>query len=121
MAALADAERLLEEGVERRADGGLGLRAVQRLADLAEDLALAEDHRVQAGGDREQVRDGGVVVVHVHVLHELVPVEVGVLGEESRHLFDGAVEALGLHVDLDPVARGDDRRLGDGRRLEGAL
>ena len=44
----------------------------QRRAHLAEDLALADDHRVQAAGDREQVRDGAVLVVHVEVRGELV-------------------------------------------------
>ena len=121
VAALADAQRLLEQRVEHRADGGLGLRAVQGVADLPEDLALAEDHRVQAGGDREEVGDRGVVVVHVDVLGELVAVEVGVLGEQARHLLDGSVEPLRLDDDLDAVAGGDDRGLGDRRRLQGTV
>ena len=45
----------------------------ERLADLAEDLALADDHRVEPGGDREQVRDRAVVVVHVEVRHDVAP------------------------------------------------
>ena len=121
VAPLADAERLLEQGVERRADGGLGLCAVQGVADLPEDLALAEDHRVEARGDGEHVRHSGIVVVHVDVLGELGQVEIGVLGEQARDLLDSTVEPLGLDVDLDPVAGGDDRGLGDRRRLERAV
>ena len=44
----------------------------ERLAGLAEDLALADDHRVQPGGDVEQVRDRAVVVVHVEVRHDVL-------------------------------------------------
>ena len=37
------------------------------MLDLAEDLALADDHRVEAADHGEQVRDGAVLVVHVEV------------------------------------------------------
>ena len=67
--ALADAQRLLEQHVEGRADGAALLAEPQRLAGLAEDLALADDHRVEAGGDLEEVGDGAVVVVDVEVRH----------------------------------------------------
>ena len=36
-----------------------------------EDLALADDHRVEAGGHPEEVRDRGVVVVRVQLLREV--------------------------------------------------
>jgi hypothetical protein len=101
-----------------RAHGRLGLRRVQRLAHLPEDLALAQDHRVHARGHAEQVGDGGLVEVDVDVAHELVAVEARLLGQQPRDLLDGTVEALGLDVDLDPVAGGDDDGLGDEGRLE---
>ena len=65
--ALADPEGLLEQHVEGGADGAELLAEAERLAGLAEDLALADGHGVQAGGDLEEVGDGAVVVVHVEV------------------------------------------------------
>ena len=53
--------------VERRTDGAELLAQPQRLAGLAEDLALADDHRVEPGGDVEEVGDRAVVVVDVEV------------------------------------------------------
>jgi len=53
------------------------LRGAQPDPDLPEHLALADHHGVQAAGDREQVRDGAVLVVHVEVGSELVEVDTG--------------------------------------------
>ena len=65
--ALADPQRLLEQHVEGRADGAELLAEPERVAGLAEDLALADGHRVEPGRDLEQVRDRAVVVVDVEV------------------------------------------------------
>ena len=48
----------------------LGTGPFPCVADLAEDLALADDRRVESGRDREQVRDRGLVVVDVEVAGE---------------------------------------------------
>ena len=72
-------------GAAAFAHGGL-----PRVADLAEDLALADDHRVEPGRDREEVRDRGVVVVRVEVVGEVVGVDAGVVGEEVAHVADAA-------------------------------
>ena len=58
-------------------DCALVLGELPRLAHLAEDLALADDHRVEAGGHAEEVRDRAVVVVRVQVVGELVGVDAG--------------------------------------------
>ena len=105
MRALADAQRLLEEDVEGRADGAVLLAEPQRLAGLAEDLALADDHRVEAGGDVEEVGDGALVVVDVEVRHERLGGLAGALDEQPGDVLDAAVEAVDLGVDLEPVAR----------------
>ena len=56
--ALADRERLPEDAVEQRP----GRDRLVRVADLAEDLALARDERVEPGGDAEQVLSRSVLV-----------------------------------------------------------
>ena len=110
---LADAQRLLEEHVERRTDGSRGLPVTERLADLPEDLALTDHHRVEAGGDGEEVRHRGVVVVHVEVRQQLLGRDARTVAEQARDRLDGAVEPIHLGVGLAAVARGEDGGLGD--------
>ncbi len=74
---LADAERLLEEGVEGRADRAELLAEAERVTGLAEDLGLADSHRVEAGRDLEEVGHGAVVVVDVEVGQERLDVVLG--------------------------------------------
>ena len=69
--ALADAQGLLEQRAQRAAGLAVGLGRAQGVAQLAEDLALADGHRVQAAGDREGVGDRAVLVVHVEVLAQV--------------------------------------------------
>ena len=111
--ALADPERLLEQHVEGRADGAELLAEPERVAGLAEDLALADGHRVEPGRDLEQVRDRAVVVVDVEVRQHRVGGLAGPLDEQPGELLDRAVEPVDVGVDLDPVAGRDDGRLGD--------
>ncbi len=126
--ALADAQRLLEERVEGRPDGAVLLAQAQRVTGLAEDLALADDHRLQAGRDAEEVGHRALVVVDVEVREELLGRLAGPLDEQARDVLDAAVEAVDLGIDLEPVARDDRRRLGDvrathhvGDQLEGGI
>ena len=56
--ALADLQRLAEDAVEQRPRRG----GVVRRPDLAEDLALAGNERVEPGGDAEEVDGRGLVV-----------------------------------------------------------
>ena len=111
--ALADPERLLEQHVEGRADGAELLAEPERVAGLAEDLALADGHRVEPGRDLEQVRDRAVVVVDVEVRKHRVGGLAGPLDQQPGELLDRAVEPVDVGVDLDPVAGRDDGRLGD--------
>ena len=55
---LAGRERAAEEAVEDRPGGALDERQLVGALDLALDLGLAEDHRVEPGGDPEEVRGG---------------------------------------------------------------
>ena len=109
--ALAHPQRLLEEHVQSGADRAALLPEAQRVAGLAQDLALTDDHRVEAGGDVEEMGDRTVVVVHVEVRDDVLGRLPRVLAQQSRDGLDAAVEAVDLGVDLDPVARGQCGRL----------
>ena len=83
------------------------LAGAQRLADLAEDLALADHHRVEPGRHLEQVRDRRLVVVHVEGGTTSSGRCAGQVAEQPVRSLDAAVEAVDLGVDLDPVAGGE--------------
>ncbi len=120
MSALAHPEALLEERVERGADGLLRLAQLQRLADLPEDLPLTDDHRVEAGRDREEVVDGSLVVVDVEGWNHIVERGVGTIDQEGGEIFHAPVEAVDLGVDLHPVAGGQHQCLGDVVAVQGS-
>src|SRR3984957_17899968 len=94
----------------RRARGGGAppRGPAERLPDLAEDLALADDHRVQPARDGEQVLHGAVFVEHVQVRREVGQRDARVPGEQFADRADAAVELVHLGVDFHPVAGGDD-------------
>ena len=92
---------MLQEAVEhgtRRAGRDRGRVGAPH---LAEDLRLAEDHRVEAARDAEQVSHRGASGVMVRVPVDLVGKQAA-LGAEER-LEVGERRALGQ--DLDAIAR----------------
>ena len=103
----ADHEEPVRHGAGR---ARLGREAV-RLADLPEDLRLAEDHRVEARGDAEEVPHRRVAAAREGRLPEERVVHAVEAREEPRERVE-AVLAVRQAVDLGAVARGDDRALG---------
>ena len=110
--ALADAQRLAEEAVERRAGRPCLATRLVGFAHLAEDLRLAGHHRVEPRGDPEEMDGGGLVGDRVERGRQLGVREP----RESREL---AVDSLlqlrrvGVdRVDLRAVARREHDRLG---------
>ena len=87
-----------------RAGATFALGDLPRLAELAEDLGLADDRRVEPGGDLEQVPHGGVVVLGVQVRVQLVGRDVAEIAQEVTDVGVRAVELLGDGVDLGAVA-----------------
>ena len=59
--------------------------------DLALDLGLADDHRVEPGGDREEVLDGVVAAQRVDRAEQLGGAQAGLAGEDPER------RVLGLH------------------------
>ena len=115
---LADPERGLKDGVEDRPDRLPLDRGAVGLADLTEDLALAQHQALQAGRDPKQVSDSPLVVVA-----DQVPGEE--LGPNAVELDQEVAQGVGLgnglgaagQVDLDPVAGGEDHELVAGKGL----
>ncbi len=116
-----DAERaLLEAGAEHRARGAVLDGGLVRLLGLAEDLRLAHDQRIEAGGDAEQVAHGGRVPVLVEVLCQIAH---GDARAPRQHFGQPGGRAVGVvdgDVQLDAVAGRDHHRLAH-RRQRGQL
>src|SRR6185369_2599893 len=111
--ALADAERGREEAVGHRAGrlgaAGLGVRVLY----LPEDLRLADDERVEAGGDAKQVVGGLLAAVDDDVRRQPLPGDAVELADEAAEGV-GRRLALGAGVDLRAVAsRQHDHFVGD--------
>jgi len=117
--ALRDGEGPMHAAREVAAQRARGDRGVVSVLHLAEDLRLAEDHRVEARGHTEDVTDRGVPALLVEPVGEIV----GAGGADllAQRLTDGArggargvlqVRAgLGQTDDLDAIARGEEHRL----------
>ena len=87
---LAGAQREPPELAEHPAGGAVLRRQLDRRAHLAEDLVLADHHRVEAGRHREQMADRPLLVVHVQVRGELGRRHPAVPGEQFADGRDAA-------------------------------
>ena len=117
-------ERSAEEPVEDRAGGPLDQRQLVGALHLPLDLRLADDHRVEACGDPEEVADRLTATSRVEVADQLGRPDVRLAGEHpERHRL--RLDRVGDdQVELGPVAGRDRRRFAHllgGRQLgEGA-
>src|SRR5262249_7711198 len=101
------------EVIEAAAERLVLARDGQRPAHLAEDLALAHHHGLQAAGHRQQVLHRAVLVVHVQVGRQLGQRDAGVPGEHLADRRHARVELVERGVVLDAVAGGDGERARD--------
>src|SRR5207248_337430 len=109
--ALSDGEGASDHGVEESGNGALLFGGGVGRFELSEDLRLADDHRVEAGGYAEDMADGVLASIAVDVL--LQPGALGVLhgGEE---LFDAGLRVgavLRNDGDFDAIAGGENHAL----------
>ena len=88
---------------------GAGVRGAQ----LTEDLRLADDHRVQPGGYREQMLHTGGRVVHVEVLGQFVERYRGLARQHIGDIGEATVEGRDHRIDFDPVTGRQQQRLRD--------
>ena len=83
---LADAERPVERLAQQRAGAvPLGGR-LERILHLPEDLRLADDERVEPGGDAEQMMRRRHVVMREQVRQERLARELMIVAEERDQL-----------------------------------
>ncbi len=110
---LGDRQGLLEERVEPLARGAGRPGGFERLAGLADDLRLAEHHRVDRAGHPEQVPHRLQVFVGVKRVGEFFGRDPVKLADEPGDLVDARV-ALDRPCDvkLHPVARREQDHLG---------
>ena len=112
---LADAEGVSEQVMEDRPDRFPGVGGLVGVADLAEDLPLAEDEAFEARRDAEQVADDRLVVVGDEVAGE---VRAGrawkSASQEESVSTSGSAAVIGRRVQLDAVAGREDDEFGRG-------
>ena len=99
--------------LELAGNGSGGSRHGEGLFHLAENLRLADNHRVQASGHAEEMADGLFVAVLVEVGRENGRVDGESVRQECCHR---NVSAFNDRKQLDTVAGGDDHALGDAGR-----
>ncbi len=115
---LAGGERAAEEPVEDRAGRALDQRELVGALDLALDLGLAEDHRVEPGGDPEEVAGGLEPRVGVEALDQLGRADAGLAGERAERQRLGLDRVGDDQVELGPVAGRDRGGLADRARRD---
>ncbi len=108
-----DVEGVLEQPAQRPPDGTRAAGGAEGVLDLAEDLRLAEDQRIQAARHAQDVAHALVVFMDVGVRADgvgLQPVEVA---QPDDQLF--RIETVQSAVEFGAVAGRDDGGLTDGR------
>ena len=116
--ALGDGKGAGEQLIELRAHGADRAGGGIGFLDLAENLRLADDHRVEAGGDAEDVADRFIFAKFVEMTFELAEIDLEILAQEFAQI----ARAI-LHVgdEFHAVAGGNDHALGNGGMLGQSL
>ena len=99
----------MKQPAEHRSDGPGGRGGRVGVFDLAENLRLANDQRVEAGGDAKQVLRRLEVRKVVDVFRESGSIDAVKVAEEGRQVGARGVGVLAGDVQLGPVAGGDHR------------
>ena len=111
--AAAGGEGAAEEAVEDRPGAALDQGQLVGAFDLALDLGLADDHRVEPGGDPQQVAGGLDRAQRVEVAEQLGRADLRLAGEHAQCGRLGLDRVGDDQVELGAVAGRDRRRLVD--------
>ena len=104
---LGDREGVLEQFVQLCAERAVFFGDAHRVLHLAENLRLADDHRIEAAGDAEGMADRFRLVVGVDVRGDVLAPDLVILGQPVDHY----LRRFGGAVDFGTVAGGQDRHL----------
>ena len=85
----------------------------ERVLDLAENLGFADQHRVEAGADAEEMIDRLAPEQRVHVGVHVLDAAVAEVAEELADLLDAFFVVFELGVDLEPAAGLQHQRFAD--------
>jgi hypothetical protein len=109
---LGHREAALEQLVQRRAERAGFVGQAHRLLHLAEDLRLAEHHRIEAGGDAEGVPRRVAVVLDVGVLLQMLGADAALFGQPVERRLDDRRRRRGAHREVQlGQAEGDDAHM----------
>ena len=100
----------LQQRLKLGGDGADFAPGVVSILDLTENLRLADDHGIEAGGDAEEMTNGGDIMKLVEVRREFDGIDGEVLGEE---VIDARIGRVGGGENLDAVAGGEDHGFTD--------
>ncbi len=106
---LGHGKGLLQQAFHRRMQSTGAARGLIGILDLAENLRLAEHHRIQPGSHAKQVADGGIIGVPVKELIE--PALGQSMVAEQPMLRGGLRTGFDFDVKFGAVAGGKDQRL----------
>ena len=115
---LGDVEGAFKEVMEDGAGSAGVTGGVVGGFHLAEDLRLAEHHGVEAGGDAKQVAHRLQLVQMVEAGDKVFPCQGVIGGHEALTARGAGRRVAALHVELHPVAGGQDDQFLDLRRPE---
>jgi hypothetical protein len=104
---LGHGKGLVHQLVEQKTGAAALGRVTVGLLQLAEDLRLADDHRIQAGGHQEQVLDRGLVPMLVDMPVQFLDGH-GAGKQLVEDLGAGLLRVLAGEQHLDPVAGGQE-------------
>ncbi len=93
--------------MQLRAERAVFFSSAHRILHLAENLRLADDHRIESAGHPKSVADGLRLVVRVDVGRQFFAADLVVMGQPV----DDDIGRFGRAVDLGAVAGGQDRHL----------
>ena len=108
---LGDPESSLKKPVQKRPGRAGTARRFVGLLGLAEDLGLADDHRVEPGCDPKKMLHAMECFVAIKGIHFLL-LRRGAGGEQAICDALGRDRVLGRGIDFHPVAGGEEERLG---------
>jgi hypothetical protein len=106
---LGHREGVLKEFVQRRTKSARLLGNAYRLLHLAENLRLAENHRIEPTGNPKGMSNGIALGIGIEVRRDLMARQTMVVGEPLRR----RVRDIARNVQLGTIAGRQDRRLVD--------